>query len=100
MSLPVDPFRLWGFGHRVYKNYDPRARIMKQVCAEVLQELHQGRRTDFHENEFVTRNGDMDPVELLELAQALEAAALADEYFIKRKCVKHQSKKYKTKDAV
>ncbi|ARA94303.1 MAG: citrate synthase [Bacteroidetes bacterium] len=61
-----DPFRLMGFGHRVYKNYDPRARIIKRYVDEVLQEL-----------------GLDDP--LLDIAKRLEAAALEDEYFIERK---------------
>lgn len=62
-----DPFRLMGFGHRVYKHYDPRAEIMRQTCYEVLEEL--GRRDD----------------PLLELALELEKIALQDEYFIERK---------------
>jgi citrate synthase len=62
-----DPFRLMGFGHRVYKHYDPRAEIMRQTCYEVLEEL--GRRDD----------------PLLELALELERIALEDEYFIERK---------------
>ena len=62
-----DPFRLMGFGHRVYKNFDPRANIIKETCHEVLAKL-----------------GDAnDP--LFELALALEEKALKDEYFIKRK---------------
>jgi citrate synthase len=61
-----DSFRLMGFGHRVYKNYDPRAEIMRDTCYEVLNEL-----------------GIKDP--LLELAMELEKAALADEYFIEKK---------------
>ncbi len=61
-----DPFRLMGFGHRVYRNYDPRARIIKKVASEVLANL-----------------GADDP--LLQLAKELEAAALADEYFANRK---------------
>jgi citrate synthase len=61
-----DPFRLMGFGHRVYKNYDPRAKVMKKTCDEVLEEL-----------------GLDDP--LLELAMALEKIALEDEYFVDRK---------------
>jgi citrate synthase len=63
---PNDPFKLSGFGHRVYKNYDPRARILKETCDEVLTEL--GQRDD-----------------LLDLALQLEAVALSDEYFIERK---------------
>ena len=60
-----DPFRLMGFGHRVYKNYDPRAKVMMQSCHEVLEEL-----------------GINDP--LLELAMELEKIAREDEYFIER----------------
>ena len=62
-----DPFRLMGFGHRVYKNYDPRARIMQKTCHEVLGEL--GIRDD----------------PLLEVAMELERIALTDEYFIEKK---------------
>ena len=62
-----DPFRLMGFGHRVYKNYDPRARIMQKTCHEVLNEL--GKTND----------------PLLEVAIELEKIALSDEYFIKKK---------------
>ncbi len=58
--------RLMGFGHRVYKNYDPRARIVKQSADEVLKKL-----------------GVTDP--LLDIAKALEERALADDYFIERK---------------
>ena len=61
-----DPFRLMGFGHRVYKNYDPRAKIMQQTTHEVLAELG---ITD-------------DPI--LDIALELEQIALTDEYFIKR----------------
>jgi len=61
-----DPFRLMGFGHRVYKNYDPRAKIMQQTCHEVLKEV-----------------GISDP--LLEVAIELERIALHDEYFIEKK---------------
>ncbi|MEQ8817729.1 MAG: citrate synthase [Thalassobaculum sp.] len=61
-----DPFRLMGFGHRVYKNYDPRAKVMQKSCHEVLAEL------------------DLDDP-LLELAMALEKIALEDEYFVDRK---------------
>ncbi|MCL4151704.1 UNVERIFIED_CONTAM: hypothetical protein GTU68_017721 [Idotea baltica] len=61
-----DPFRLMGFGHRVYKNFDPRARIIKKAADEVLEEL-----------------GIDDPI--LDIARGLEEAALNDEYFIKRK---------------
>lgn len=62
-----DPFRLMGFGHRVYKNFDPRAKVMKQSADEVLDLL----------------GVDNDPV--LQVAKELEKAALADEYFSKRK---------------
>jgi citrate synthase len=62
-----DPFRLMGFGHRVYKNYDPRARIIREAAHRVLSRL----------------GDDNDP--LLELAQRLEEIALKDEYFIERK---------------
>jgi len=59
--------RLMGFGHRVYKNYDPRATVMKQTCDEVLREL--GIKND----------------PLLDIAMELEKIALNDEYFVKRK---------------
>ncbi len=62
-----DPFRLFGFGHRVYKNYDPRASVLKESCHEVLEEL--GVKDD----------------PLLELAMELERIALSDQYFIDRK---------------
>ena len=61
-----DPFRLMGFGHRVYKNFDPRAKVMKQAADEVLAEL-----------------GIQD--ENLEIAKRLEEIALSDEYFIEKK---------------
>lgn len=61
-----DGVRLMGFGHRVYKNYDPRARIIKKTADEVLGKA----------------GGDN---ELLEIAQRLEEKALADDYFIERK---------------
>jgi citrate synthase len=61
-----DPFRLMGFGHRVYKNYDPRAKIIKKSCDDILNKL-----------------GVNDPI--LEIAKKLEETALADEYFIERK---------------
>ena len=61
-----DPFRLMGFGHRVYKNYDPRAAIMRESCHEVLDELG-------IENE-----------PLLDLAMELERIALEDEYFVEK----------------
>ena len=62
-----DPFRLMGFGHRVYKNYDPRAKVMQQTCHEVLDEL-----------------GVKDEP-LLELAMELERIALEDDYFVQKK---------------
>jgi len=62
-----DPFRLMGFGHRVYRNYDPRARIIRQMCHEVLAKPETGN----------------DP--MFELALRLEEAALSDDYFIERK---------------
>lgn len=61
-----DPFRLMGFGHRVYKNFDPRAKIIKKACDDVLNRL-----------------GIKDPV--LEIAKKLEEVALNDEYFVERK---------------
>ncbi len=64
---PNSTVRLMGFGHRVYKNYDPRAKVMKQTCDEVLAEL-----------------GIKDEP-LLDIAMELEKIALSDEYFIKRK---------------
>ncbi len=60
-----DPFRLMGFGHRVYKSFDPRARIIKKTCDEVLNQL-----------------GVIDPV--LDIAKKLEEIALKDQYFIDR----------------
>jgi citrate synthase len=62
-----DPFRLMGFGHRVYKNYDPRARVMQQTCHEVLKIL--GIKDD----------------PLLDVAMELEKIALNDSYFIEKK---------------
>ena len=61
-----DPFRLMGFGHRVYKNFDPRAKIIKEACDDILNHL-----------------GINDPV--LEIAKNIEEAALKDPYFIERK---------------
>ena len=61
-----DPFRLMGFGHRVYKNFDPRARIIKKAADDVLGKL-----------------GIKDPV--LEIAKGLEEVALNDDYFVERK---------------
>jgi citrate synthase len=61
-----DPFRLMGFGHRVYKNFDPRATIIKEACDNVLNKL-----------------GVNDPI--LDIAKKLEQAALSDPYFIERK---------------
>ncbi|PLX34888.1 MAG: citrate (Si)-synthase [Hyphomicrobiales bacterium] len=62
-----DPFRLMGFGHRVYKNYDPRARIMQKTCHEVLETL------------------DIKDEPILKVALELERIALQDDYFIERK---------------
>jgi citrate synthase len=61
-----DPFRLMGFGHRVYKNFDPRATVMRETCHEVLKELN-----------------IQDP--LLDVAMKLEQIALEDPYFIEKK---------------
>lgn len=61
-----DPFRLMGFGHRVYKNYDPRAKVMRQTCHDVLQEL----------------NIQNEP--LFKLALKLEKIALEDDFFIEK----------------
>ena len=62
-----DPFKLMGFGHRVYKNFDPRATLMRKVCADVLKE--QGLEND----------------PLFKLAMELERIALEDQYFIDKK---------------
>lgn len=62
----ADPFRLMGFGHRVYKNFDPRATVMRQTCHEVLAELN-----------------IQDP--LLDIAMKLEQIALEDPYFVEKK---------------
>lgn len=62
-----DPFRLMGFGHRVYKNYDPRAKLMRQTCHEVLDELN--------------LNNDR----LFKLAMELERIALEDPYFVEKR---------------
>ncbi|WP_111978434.1 citrate synthase [Algibacillus agarilyticus] len=61
-----DPFRLMGFGHRVYKNFDPRAKVMRETCHEVLESL-----------------GIKDP--LLDVAMRLEQIALEDPYFVEKK---------------
>jgi citrate synthase len=63
-----DPFRLMGFGHRIYKNYDPRAAVLRETCQEVLEELGQ------HKNN-----------PLLAVAKELEKIALNDQYFIDKK---------------
>jgi len=60
-----DPFRLMGVGHRVYKSYDPRAKVAKQMCKDVLAKM-----------------GVSDP--LVDLAQEVEEAVLADDYFQSR----------------
>lgn len=62
-----DPFRLMGFGHRVYKNFDPRATVMRKICDEVLEEL----------------GLEDDP--LFRIARKLEKIALEDDYFISKK---------------
>ena len=62
-----DPFRIMGFGHRVYKNYDPRAKVMQQTCREVLDEL------------------GVDDNPILRMAQRLEKIALEDEYFVEKR---------------
>ena len=64
---PADPFRLMGFGHRVYKNFDPRATIIRGICHEVLEELKAGRGR------------------LFKLALELEKTALSDGYFKDRR---------------
>jgi citrate synthase len=64
--LKNDPFRLMGFGHRVYKNFDPRATVLRNTCKEVLEEL--GKKDG-----------------LLDIAMELERIALEDEYFVERK---------------
>lgn len=64
---PNDSFRLMGFGHRVYKNYDPRAKVMRETCHEVLNAV----------------GAHNDPI--FKLAMELEKIALEDEYFVKRK---------------
>jgi len=61
-----DPFRLMGFGHRVYKNFDPRSSIIKDACDKMLNKL-----------------GESDP--MLDIAKQLEVAALNDPYFVERK---------------
>ncbi|RMF17789.1 MAG: citrate (Si)-synthase [Gammaproteobacteria bacterium] len=62
-----DPFRLMGFGHRVYKNFDPRAKVMKQTCDEVLSEL------------------GLEDSPLFRIARKLEQIALEDPYFVEKK---------------
>lgn len=62
-----DPFRLMGFGHRVYKSYDPRAKVMRETCHAVLKEL------------------DVHNAPLFKLAMELERIALEDDYFIEKK---------------
>lgn len=62
-----DPFRLMGFGHRVYRNFDPRAKVMKETCDEVLAELGLENDPQLH------------------IAKRLEEIALEDEYFVQRK---------------
>ncbi len=62
-----DPFRIMGFGHRVYKNYDPRAKVMQETCREVLAEL------------------GVEDNPTLQMAQRLEQIALEDEYFVEKR---------------
>lgn len=62
----TNPFRLYGFGHRIYRNFDPRAKILKAACDRVLRNINR-------------------PDPLLEIAQRLEELALNDDYFIERK---------------
>ena len=62
-----DPFRIMGFGHRVYKNYDPRAKVMQQTCHEVLEEL------------------GVEDNPTLQMAKRLEEIALEDEYFVSKR---------------
>lgn len=62
-----DPFRLMGFGHRVYKNYDPRAKVMRETCHEVLEAVE----------------GHNNPI--FKLALKLEKIALEDDYFVEKK---------------
>ncbi len=62
-----DPFRLMGFGHRVYKNFDPRAKVMEKICHEVLNDLK------------------IEDEPLLDIAVKLERIALEDDYFIEKK---------------
>ncbi|CAG7857028.1 partial citrate synthase, partial [biofilm metagenome] len=62
-----DPFRLMGFGHRVYKNHDPRSKLMRETCHEVLNEL------GLHDDK------------MFKLAMELERIALEDDYFIQKK---------------
>ena len=63
-----DPFRLMGFGHRVYKNYDPRAKLVREICHKLLNDME--------------TSGEQK--KLLETAMALEKVALEDEYFVER----------------
>ena len=65
---PNDPYRLMGFGHRVYKNFDPRAKVMREVCNDVLEDVGEAADND-----------------LFRIARRLEQIALEDEYFISRK---------------
>ena len=64
---PDDSYRLMGFGHRVYKNFDPRAKVIREVCNDVLEEV-----------------GETADNDLFRIARRLEKIALEDEYFIKR----------------
>ena len=68
-----DPFKLMGFGHRVYKNYDPRAGVLRDTCHAVL------------ENAADMNGGNGDESKLLKIAMELENIALNDQYFVDRK---------------
>jgi citrate synthase len=63
-----DAFRLMGFGHRVYKNYDPRAKLIREICHQLLSDME--------------ATGEQQ--KLLDTAMALEKVALEDEYFVQR----------------
>jgi citrate synthase len=63
-----DPFRLMGFGHRVYKNYDPRAKLIREICHQLLNDMEATEEQQ----------------KLLDTAMALEKVALEDEYFVQR----------------
>ena len=62
-----DPFRLMGFGHRIYKNYDPRANLLKEIALEILENIKDEKQS-----------------KCFEIAKEIEKIALNDEYFIKK----------------